>query len=125
MKIKKFLIFLLSAFLVLCMCACGGKSSTDDNQSKTQQVTNTAPKFVVNVTDADGNAVEGVILQMYKDMRLTARSDIKGNASFNIYVTDGYKLSVFSCPDGYEYTGNSNILIKEGSTNYTLVIDKK
>ncbi len=128
---KKFLTITLVICVLLGLCACGSKNSpsgsnnTPQNQTQNENVTNTSPKFSVTVTDDDGNIIEGVVLQMCKDSCIPARTDAKGVATFNLAVTDGYKLSVVSCPEGYEYTGESNILIEEDSTEYTLKISKK
>ena len=128
---KKFLAITLVICVLLGLCACGSKNSpsgsnnTPQNQTQKENVTTTSPKFSVTVTDDDGNIIEGVVLQMCKDSCIPARTDANGVATFNLAVTDGYKLSVVSCPEGYEYTGESNILIEEDSTEYTLKISKK
>lgn len=127
---KKFLALILCLCMVFVLCACGAdKNETETVSEKKNEVTSaikdTAPKFRVTVTDADGNKIEGVVLQMCKDFCLPARSDAEGVATFSLVVTDGYKLSVVSCPEGYEYTGDANIYIEEGATEYTLEITKK
>ena len=128
---KKFLTVALVFCLIFSLCACGNNKNNStgndatQNQTEKENIKNTAPKFMVTVTDAEGNLIEGVVLQMCKDSCIPARTDITGVATFNLVVTDGYKLSVVSCPEGYEYTGEANIYIEEGSTQYALEISKK
>ena len=60
--------------------------------------------------------------QLCKDACVPAKTDDNGVATFTIEVTDGYKLSVMSCPAGYEYTGEAEIYLEDGATEYTLEI---
>lgn len=130
---KKLLALILALAMVFCLCACGGDSNgstdKDPTENQTQNDTSskeeTTPEFKVTVTDADGNAVKGAMLQICKDACVPAMTDENGVATFNIEITDGYKLSVMSCPEGYEYTGDSEIYLEEGCTEYTLEITKK
>jgi len=131
---KKLLAFVLAVAMVFCLCACGGDSNDSnanepiDNKNNSSQATSkeeTTPKFEVTVKDVDGNIVEGVMVQLCKESCIPARTDANGVAIFNIEITDGYKLSVMSCPDGYEYTGDAEIYLEDGATEYTLEIAKK
>lgn len=130
---KKLLAFVLAVAMVFCFCACGNNETKTDNtdtQVQSSQTENsskeeTTPKFEVTVKDADGNVVEGVMVQLCKESCIPARTDANGVAIFNIEITDGYKLSVMSCPDGYEYTGDAEIYLEDGATEYTLEISKK
>lgn len=131
---KKLLAFVLAVAMVFCLCACGGDSNNSnanepiDNKNNSSQATSkeeTTPEFKVTVEDADGNVVEGVMVQLCKESCIPARTDANGVAIFNIEITDGYKLSVMSCPDGYEYTGDAEIYLEDGATEYTLEIAKK
>ncbi len=128
---KKLLAFVLAVAMVFCLCACGADSNVNepiDNKNNSSQVSSkeeTTPKFEVTVKDADGNVVEGVMVQLCKESCIPARTDANGVAIFNIEITDGYKLSVMSCPDGYEYTGEAEIYLEDGATEYTLEIAKK
>lgn len=131
---KKLLAFVLAVAMVFCLCACGGDSNDSnvnepiDNKNNSSQASSkeeTTPKFEVTVKDADGNVVEGVMVQLCKESCIPARTDANGVAIFNIEITDGYKLSVMSCPDGYEYTGDAEIYLEDGATEYTLEIAKK
>jgi hypothetical protein len=88
------------------------------------KITEAAQGFKVTVVDGDGNAVPGVIVQICKDSCVPARTDDNGVASFNIAIEDGHKLSVMSCPEGYEYTGEAEVYLEEGATEYTLEISK-
>ena len=80
--------------------------------------------FTVKVVDADGTAVAGVVVQVCKDECVPATTDETGVATFKLEITEGYKLSVVSCPEGYEYTGGE-IALTAGITEYELKIQKK
>ncbi len=130
---KKLLALILAFGMILCLCACGGDNNGPTNNEPINNQTNTetsskvetTPKFEVTVTDADGNSVEGVMVQLCKEACVPARTDANGVAIFNLEITDGYKLSVMSCPEGYEYTGEAEIYLEDGATEYTLEITKK
>ena len=125
MKLKKLLIFVLTLAFCLSLCACGEEEVyADDSQSKTESTVK-ASRFTVTVVDQDGNSVEGVVLRLQKKSTVTARSNIKGVATFPLIVTERYKLSVISCPSGYEYTGVPYIPIKEETSEFVLKITKK
>lgn len=123
MKTKNLLVFVLVFVFSFCFCAC--TDDTKDNQSKIEVSKEKSYNFLVTVIDDNGDTVEGVILQIRKDSRVTARTNKDGVATFPMIVTDGYKLSVLSCPEGYEYTGVARIPIKNGTIEYTLNITKK
>lgn len=130
-NLKKVLAVLLAFGMLLCFCACGGN---DDGKTTTTTTTTTENKqtedapavenksFKVTVVDEGGNAVPGVMVQICKDACVPARTDDNGVATFSIEITDGYKLSVMSCPEGYEYTGEAEIYLENGATEYTLEI---
>lgn len=132
---KKLLALILALCMVFALCACGSNDTptvTPDNQEQSSQTETsskeeTTPKFEVTVTDTDGNAVKGVMVQICKDACVPAVTDENGVATFNVEITDGYKLSLMSCPEGYEteYVGENYIYLEEGSTEYTLEITKK
>ena len=120
--------------MLFCLCACGGDSNgpTDnepiDNQNNNTQTSSkedATPKFEVTVIDGDGNPVKGVMVQLCKDTCVPAMTDENGVAIFSEEITDGYKLSVMSCPEGYEYTGDAEIYLEDGDTEYTIEITKK
>lgn len=126
---KKVLAVVLALTMLLCFCACGGNA--DDNTTTTsttesQSTENENPVenkgFKVTVVDEGGNAVSGVMVQLCKDACVPAKTDDNGVATFSIEVTDGYKLSVMSCPEGYEYIGEAEIYLEDGATEYTLEI---
>ena len=126
---KKLLVLVLAIVMVFCLCACGAdKNGPTGNEDITNQTDNTqtsskeetATKFEVTVTDTDGNAVKGVMVQLCKDTCVPAMTDENGVAVFNAEITDGYKLSVMSCPDGYEYTGDAEIYLEDESDKYAV-----
>lgn len=134
--LKKLLAAMLALCMVLCFCACGDNSdnggTTEDNQTENNQTVNNEQNddgttenqavFTVKVVDEGGNPVSGVMVQLCKEACVPARTDDNGVATFNMEITDGYKLSVMSCPEGYEYTGEAEIYLESGSTEYTLEI---
>ncbi len=125
MVFKKITVLISVFCLIFCLCSCGSDKDSDLTQSEFETLKNSAPKITVTVIDNDGNAVEGVVLQIRKESVLTARTNRAGKAVFPLAPINGYKLSVISCPDGYEYTGEIYIHINQGVSDYTLEITKK
>lgn len=137
---------LIIAALVLCslavLCACGGNEATESSSeavsskavsseavsseaaSSEASTDETAAVFEVTVVDGDGNKVPGVMVQICKDSCMPAKSDENGVAKFNLEITDGYKLSVMTCPNGYTYDGG-DIYLESGIKEYTLTIEKE
>ena len=131
---KKIFALVLAFCMILCLCACGtdtngptGNEQLNNKTDSTQTSSNqeSTPKFEVTVNDADGNAVKGVMVQLCKDTCIPAITDDNGIAVFNAEITDGYKVSIMSCPEGYEYTGEAEIYLEDGDTSYTFEITKK
>ncbi len=130
-NLKKVLVALLALGILFCFCACGGNddgktTTTTTTTTENQQTENENPVenkgFKVTVVDEVGNAVSGVMVQLCKDACVPAKTDDNGVATFTIEVTDGYKLSVMSCPEGYEYTGEAEVYLEDGATEYTLTV---
>ena len=120
--------------MLFCLCACGGDSNgptgnepidNQNNNTQTSSKEDATPKFEVTVIDGDGNPVKGVMVQLCKDTCVPAMTDENGVAIFSEEITDGYKLSVMSCPEGYEYTGDAEIYLEDGDTEYIIEITKK
>lgn len=133
---KKLLALIMALCMVLALCACGEsdtKTNDTDTQVQSSQSDNTssneskesAAAFEVTVVDQNGNTVEGVMMQVCKETCIPARTDADGIAKFSVEITDGYKLAVLSCPDGYEYTGEAEIYLEDGATEYTVEITAK
>lgn len=122
MFFKKVVILISVLCLTFCLCSCGGEQDSDIKQPETSK--NSAPKIEVTVTDTDGNAIEGVVLQIRKDKRVTARTNKEGKATFPLVPINGYKLSVLSIPDGYKYTGQTEIYIRHGVSEYIIQLIK-
>ncbi len=135
----KNLMKLFSVIMVMCMvfslCACvdGNEPADDDKtettvnketEKETEAETEKAAAFKVKVVDANGEAVVGVVLQICKDSCIPARTGDDGVATFNIEITEGHKLSVMSCPTGYEYNGEAEVYLESGITEYTLEVTK-
>lgn len=129
---KKVLAVLIALTMLVCFCACGGNeeektttttttTTTESNQTENDTAVENKG-FKVTVVDEGGNAVPGVMVQVCKDACVPARTDDNGVATFTIEITDGYKLSVMSCPEGYEYTGEAEIYLEDGATEYTLTV---
>ena len=134
---------LLTLLLVLCMSvffsACGEEKENSENEPKdSESVIDTTedsesesdtvealPAFNVKVVDTAGNPVKGVMIQICKDVCVPAMSGDDGVAVFNnMEITDGYKLSVLSMPEGYEYTGEAEVYLESGITEYTVTINE-
>lgn len=134
MKItKRLLAILLTLVMAVSFCACGssdgdGKTdvSSNDSQSDVSDTSSVEEiaAFEVKVVDDMGNPVEGVMLQVCKDSCIPAKTDKEGIAKFNIEITDGHKLSVLSCPTGYEYRGEAEIYLEEGCTEYEIELSE-
>lgn len=130
---KKLFVLFVAAFMLLSLAACGeGATPADDTKpaQTTATVETTLPAetqaqaaFKVTVTDSEGNPVQGVILQVCSDMCFPGATDENGVASFNMEITDEHKLSVLTCPEGYVYSGEAEIKLEDGATEYALVLD--
>lgn len=128
---KKIFAILLALSIVFCLCACGNNATNTDTdnkiqngQTQTSSKEETTAKFEVIVL-SEGVGVKGVMVQLCKDACVPAMTNENGVATFNVEITDGYKLSIMSCPDGYEYTGDAEIYLHEGETQYSLEIFKE
>lgn len=99
------------------------KDEDKDKEDESEDEEKTA--FTVKVVDEEGNTVAGVVVQLCKEECVPATTDETGVATFDIEITEGYKLSVVSCPDGYEYTGDAEVALEAGATEYELKIQKK
>ena len=127
MKLKRFLAFVIAILLCFSMCACGEEetaNTTSSQQSNTETVKKPT-RFTVTVADQNGNLIEGVVLKLEKNSTVTARSNNQGVATFPPVNTDGYKLYVLSCPQGYYYDGSPVINIKPETGKFLLKIVKK
>ena len=129
---KKLLAVLLSLLVVFSLCACGADTSSSKDDVSSSEIASSedtsseekTSKFEVKVVDANGNPVEGVMLQICKDSCIPAKTDANGVATFNIEVTSEHKLSVLSCPAGYEYTGEAEVYMEDGATEYTVELSE-
>lgn len=129
---KKLLVVLLAVCMLFCFCACGADTDNKDNDVSSAPVSSNedtsseeqTSKFEVKVVDGAGNPVEGVMVQICKDSCIPAKTDANGVATFNIEVTSEHKLSVLSCPAGYEYTGEKEVYMEDGATEYTVELSE-
>lgn len=130
---KRLLALFTAVLLLLSLAACGEGANTavntdpeittSANETTLPAVTESAASFEVKVTDASGNPIKGVMLQVCKDTCMPAATNENGIASFNIEVTAEHKLSVLSCPEGYVYSGEAEVYLEEGLAEYTLTLD--
>lgn len=127
--LTKLMALMFVTLLTLSLCACGGNATDPQNDdtaatTTTEAVTTTtAPQttaFEVKVVDQNGNPVADVMLQICKDTCIPSKTDANGVATFNVEVTDEHKLSVLSCPTGYTYTGEAEVYLENGITEYTV-----
>lgn len=139
---KRIFTLLLGLALLLCLAACGeqeGTTSTPaDASAESVEATSSQPvaessqeeslpeaaKFSVTVVDQDGNPVSGAMVQICKESCMPAMTGEDGVANFNVEITDGYKLSVMTCPAGYTYEGEAEVYLEYGATEYTLTFTK-
>lgn len=142
-KMKKLFALLAVLCVVFSLCACGGNSDSDENADNDVNVENqtdddledadveddsddeedtTAATFKVTVVDEGGNPVQGCMVQVCKESCVPAITDANGVATFSIAIEDGHHLAVSSCPAGYEYTGEAEIDLEAGATEYTLTL---
>lgn len=98
------------------------ETEVKDEEETEDETEETTAVFQVTVVDADGNPVEGVTVQVCKDTCVPATTDASGVATFEIAIEDGHKLSVLSCPEGYEYTGEAEIALESGAATHMLQI---
>lgn len=140
-NIKRILSLLIALCMIACLCACGGTNepaeddnkenvqndlpdTSDDSESESDTEEN-VPAFNVKVVDGAGTPVKGVMIQICKDVCVPAMTGDDGIAVFNnLEITDGYKLSVLSCPEGYEYTGEAEVYLDSGITEFTVEINE-
>ena len=134
---KKLIAVLLLVCFTAVLCACGSETETVESSAVSESEGNAASAteseavsetskeeqtatFKVSVVDASGNPVANVMVQLCKDTCIPAKTGSDGIATFNAEITDGYKLSVLTCPDGYTYEGESEIYLESGITEYQI-----
>ena len=138
-KIKSILALLLCASMLFVLCACGNNGDADNDTTAadtTAAVTteaDTEPEvnaiLTVKVVDADGNAIEGAMVQLCNESNcFTAFTDAEGNGEFLETVvpeinTNCY-LSLPYLPEGYEYTGEAKIYLNNGDSEFTFTVAK-
>ena len=115
--------------LALCLCAC---NDTNEPQGDAEITTTTvatttttqpqAASFEVKVVDQNGAPVQGVMIQICKDICVPKVTDANGVALFDLEIEDGHKLSVLSCPTGYSYTGEAEVYLESGSKSVTVEV---
>ena len=152
---KKLFVLLLALGMLVSLCACGGNESannessidittedpasdtsdiSENNESSTPSTPEVTAAFTVTVIDQDGNPVKGAYIQLCKDSCIFKESNEQGIVSFDNEITDGYKLSVLVCPDGYTTENTAyatdaegkaaEVYLNAGITEYTVEIVK-
>ncbi len=134
MTIKRLLAVALILCMALCMVACNNDTDADkkddvttkieETEKETEKETEAVVAFKVNVVDETGAAVEGVMVQLCTDLCKLQATDANGVAGFDMEIIEGSKLSIFKCPEGYEYTGDAEVYLEVGSTEYTVELKK-
>lgn len=138
---KKLIALMLFICMAVTLFACGESaegtesSSVSVEESKTVSESATesesessteeqAATFKVKVVNANGDPIANVMLQLCKDTCIPAKTGEDGVASFKAEITDGYKLSVLTCPEGYIYEGEPEIYLESGITEYTVELSE-
>lgn len=145
-KMKKLFALLAVLCMVFSLCACGGNSDTDKDTDNDVNVENnqddndvdadvkdnedteddtdaeSTASFKVTVVDEGGNPVPSCMVQVCKDTCLPMITDANGVASFNVEITDGYKVEIPQVPEGYECVGENPFYLEAGATEYTFTL---
>ncbi len=148
---KKIVAFALLMCLILSVsvsfAACNTNPAEDTTESKTenketletfQKDPETEKKdpaqtekttYTITVKDSDGNAVEGVYVQMCVGdvCRLPKKTDASGTVQFDIEKTDksiSVQVNETGSPEGYEYPAEK-LAVSAGQTEITVTIIKK
>lgn len=134
---KRLLALVLAVGMVLCLCACGADKNgptgnetlNNQQQNDTESSSNeeSVAKFKVTLVDQNGDPVPNTWVQICQETCVPKTTDANGVAEFDFESTDGHKISLFSCPEGYEteYVGDNYIYLEDGETEYTFEITKK
>lgn len=127
---KRILALIAAVCVLACLCACADGDNTETTPAATTEsvATTTAAaessaSVEVKVVDADGNGIQGVMLQICKDTCIPMVTDAQGIAKFNLEPTAEHKLSVLSMPEGYVYDGEPEMYLVEGVNEYTVELD--
>jgi hypothetical protein len=140
-KMKKTVAILLLLIFTALLCSCSNETANTDSSAvsaeeskavstaESESVSEASKEeqtavFKVSVVDASGNPVANVMVQLCKDTCIPAKTDSDGIATFNAEITDGYKLSVLTCPEGYTYEGESEIYLESGITEYKIELSE-
>lgn len=129
--LSKLLVFLLCVGMVFALCACTEEpAGTEDNTTASTQQPTDAPTeaptddgkvtYTVKVTDENGAAVAGVVVQLCKDTCIPGFTGEDGIAQFKT-VEDDYKVSVTQAPEGYAADA-TEYHFEEGSYELTIVL---
>ena len=132
MNKKVLLAGLLAVCLCLTLCACGGTEAPVEETPSTTAPTTEAPTtttteaaeptaaegevlYTIKVVDAEGAPVEGVYVQLCKEVCVFAATDANGIATFS-KPEDEYKVAFTEAPDTYYY-------FEDGSREITLTYE--
>lgn len=141
---KKFIAAMLLICMVLSLCACGGNTATEPQETQPQQTQNqetepqvtdplptedevTEPQgatYTVKVVDEGGNPVAGVMVQLCAEICMPKFTDADGAAVYTGQEErSDYKASVTSYPAGYEALDEqTDFYFEEGSYEVTITI---
>lgn len=101
-------LFILAA--VLSACSAGQPEQT------LQQA------YTVTVTDAEGNPISGVMVQLCLDACYPGVTDADGRAEFPLPEAD-YKVSLLTVPEGYTYSADTQEFhFEPGSKSLCIVL---
>lgn len=124
---------LVSTILLICMAfslaACGnGSDNKKDNTENTKQdeTEETGVVYTIKVVDEENNPIGGMMVQLCKDTYMPELTNAQGIAEFKVpELSDDYRATITSLPDGYCYEGERFVYFEKGSTEVVIVITSK
>lgn len=124
---------LLCLFCIFCACTEGdpadtetdtgtAESTADETNGETEADDGKA-EYTVTVTDADGNPLAGVMVQLCLESCVPGVTDENGVATYNLPEAD-YKAAIISLPEGYTYATDETEFYFNGAYSLAIVLDK-
>ena len=138
---KKIISLILVIGMLLCLCACAveiknkptndvsSQASQNDVTSNVNSNEEEASKFTVTVVDQNGDPVADALVKICQaeTCLMPMPTDENGVVMFNFELSDGHKIALEGCPEGYEteFVGDNYTYIDDGEKEFTFEITKK